>query len=140
MNLTLNDDIDRVDWGQLALVFQRAPLGERKPETLRRVFQNSGVRCFAWDGATLIGAGRAITDRISYAAIFDVVLLPEYQGKGIGRQIMNHLIEHAHAANVILHVVPGKEGFYQKLGFRRMKTAMGRFLNPEVQQRGGYIE
>jgi hypothetical protein len=46
----------------------------------------------------------------------------------------------AEAPNIILHSVPGKEAFYAKLGFRKMKTAMARFALPDVQQRGGYIE
>ncbi len=138
--MTFSDDLSAVDWAQLATVFKRAPLGERDPAVLREVFQNSGVRCFAWDGGELVGAGRAITDGVRYAVIFDVVVLPEYQGKGIGRQIMVSLIERSKAANVLLHAVPGKEAFYQKLGFRKMKTAMGRFANPEAQYKMGYIE
>jgi|SRR5579859_4317409 len=88
----------------------------------------------------LIGAGRAITDGIRYAVIFDVVVLPEYQKRGIGKQIMEYLIRYSKAANVLLHAVPGREEFYSKLGFRRMKTAMARFKDPEIQRERGYIE
>jgi ribosomal protein S18 acetylase RimI-like enzyme len=140
MNALLTDDPSAIDWERLALVFKLAPLGIREPAKLREVFINSAVRCFAWDGDQLIGAGRAITDGLAYAAIFDVVLLPEYQGKGIGKQIMTSLAEGSKAANIILHSVPGKEEFYRKLGYRRMKTAMGRFANPEKQCQMGYIE
>ena len=97
MKPTLSDDLRPIDWDRLALIFQRAPLGTRDPAVLRRVFANSGVRCFAWDGPELIGAGRAITDGVRYAVIFDVVLLPEYQGKGIGKEIMAFLIERSEA-------------------------------------------
>ena len=140
MDATLTDDPDAVDWDQLSLIFKRAPLGDRDAAGLREVFTNSGVRCFAWHDGALIGAGRAITDGARYAVIFDVVLLPEYQGKGIGRQMMRHLAEKSKARNVLLHSVPGKEGFYQKLGYRRMRTAMGLFANPEAQHKGGYID
>lgn len=94
----------------------------------------------AWIDQALIGAGRAITDGVCYAAIFDVVVLPEYQNRGIGKQITTYLISHSGAENVLLHSVPGKEEYYSKLGFRRMKTAMARFKNPELQQERGYIE
>ena len=136
----LSDDPAEVDWDRLSLIFKRAPLGDRDAAGLREVFQNSGVRCFAWDGSELVGAGRAISDGVRYAVIFDVVLLPEYQRKGIGKKIMTFLVERSNVANVLLHAVPGKEKFYEKLGFRRMKTAMARFQDPEAQQRGGYIE
>ena len=88
----------------------------------------------------MIGAGRALTDGIRFAVIFDVVVLPEYQGRGIGKQIMTFLVERSKAPNILLHAVAGKEGFYQKLGFRKMTTAMARFENPEAQRERGYIE
>jgi aralkylamine N-acetyltransferase len=138
--ITYSDDCNQVDWKQLAGIFRRAPLGEREPPRLREVFQASTVCCFAFLGDELVGCGRAISDRTSYAAIFDVVIAPEHQGQGIGTAIMQKLMAAAKAPNVILHSVPGKEGFYSRLGFRRMKTAMARFVNPEVQVRGGYIE
>ena len=138
--VTLTDNIDAIDWERLALIFKRAPLGNRDPAGLREVFGNSGVRCFVWDQQELIGAGRAITDGVRYAVIFDVVLLPEYQGRGIGKQIMAFLAERSKAPNILLHAVPGKEAFYQKLGFRKMTTAMGRFENPAAQRQWGYIE
>jgi len=140
MSTTLSDNIDDIDWDRLALIFELAPLGHRDPAVLREVFKNSGVRCFAWDERELIGAGRALTDGIRFAVIFDVVVLPEYQGRGIGKQIMTFLVERSKASNILLHAVAGKEGFYQKLGFRKMKTAMARFENPESQRERGYIE
>lgn len=138
--IVLTYDCAKVDWQRMAVIFRRAPLGEREPARLRRVFEQSTVCCFAWVSDELIGAGRAISDRASYAAIFDVVIAPEYQRRGVGTEIMQRLIRAAEAPNVIIHSVPGKEAFYAKMGFRKMKTAMARFANPDMQQRGGYIE
>ncbi len=140
MEAILTSEVAQIDWDRLALIFKRAPLGDRDPTILRQVFTNSGVRCFAWLDQELIGAGRAITDGVRYAAIFDVVVLPEYQNKGVGKKIMAYLIAHSGAENVLLHSVPGRESYYSKLGFRKMKTAMARFKNPEIQQERGYIE
>jgi ribosomal protein S18 acetylase RimI-like enzyme len=140
MGAAFTEDLSAIDWVKLARIFELAPLGVRDPGKLRETFTNSSVRCFAWHEGELIGAGRAITDGIAYAAIFDVVLLPEYQGKGIGRQMMTFLAERSKAGNIILHSVPGKEEFYRKLGYCMMKTAMGRFANPEKQRLLGYIE
>jgi ribosomal protein S18 acetylase RimI-like enzyme len=87
-----------------------------------------------------MGAGRALTDGVRFAVIFDVVVLPEYQGRGIGKQIMAFLAERSKAPNILLHAVHGKEGFYRKLGYRKMTTAMARFENPDAQRQRGYIE
>ena len=127
MSILFTEDKETIDWEQLSVVCQRAPLGNRDPVQLRETFQNSAIRCFVRDGKELFGAGRAITDGVRYSVIFDVVLLPEYQGRGIGKQIMNFLAERSKA--------PGREGFYAKLGYRKMKTAMAKFANPEAQAR-----
>jgi aralkylamine N-acetyltransferase len=140
MSIEFTEDAEAIDWERLAVVFQRAPLGSRDPVKLREVFQNSPIRCFVWDGGELMGAGRAITDGVRYSVIFDVVLLPEYQGRGIGKRIMKFLADRSKASSVLLYAVPGKEGFYSKLGYRKMKTAMAKFPNPETQHENGYIE
>jgi ribosomal protein S18 acetylase RimI-like enzyme len=140
MPIALDDNISAVDWNCLATVVERAPLGKREPHALQSAFTNSTVCCFAWDGPKLIGAGRALSDRTKFAMIFDVVLLPEYQGQGIGKQIMNFLIARTQSQNVFLYAVPGKEGFYRKFGFRKMKTAMALFENPERRELMGYLE
>jgi ribosomal protein S18 acetylase RimI-like enzyme len=140
MNALFSSECSDVDWDRLAEVFRRAPLGDRTPEQLREVFTKSPVRCFVRLDGSLIGAGRAPTDCVAYAVIFDVVLLPEFQNRGIGKQIMHFLACEAKAPNIILHSVPGKEAFYRRLGYRRMKTAMGLFSNAERQFQNGYIE
>ena len=140
MSIEFTEGTETINWEQLSGVFQRAPLGNRDPVKLRETFQNSPIRCFVWDDKELIGAGRAITDGVRYSVIFDVVLLPEYQGRGIGKQIMSFLTDRSKAMAVLLHAVPGREGFYAKLGYRKMKTAMAKFPNPEMQQKAGYIE
>lgn len=140
MSIEFSEEMEGVNWERLAEVFLRAPLGRRDPGKLREVFQNSLIRCFVRDGAELIGAGRAITDGVRYTVIFDVVVLPEYQGRGIGRQIMKFLSDRSKAETALLFAAPGKEGFYTKLGYRKMKTALAKFPNPDGHQKAGYIE
>jgi hypothetical protein len=41
---------------------------------------------------------------------------------------------------IILYANPGKEGFYRKLGFGRMLTAMAKFENQERAIRTGLVE
>ena len=63
----------------------------KMPESLR--FQtNSTLVIFAFDGDTLVGTARAITDLEYHAGIYDVAVLPEYQGRGVGRQMMEWLL------------------------------------------------
>ncbi|HEY4232321.1 MAG TPA: GNAT family N-acetyltransferase [Lacipirellulaceae bacterium] len=143
MSVWFSESVDGVDWERLALVFKRAPLGIRDPACLQEAFQNSQIRCFVWDGGELVGAGRAMTDGVRNTVIFDVALLPEYQGRGLGSEIMNFLMERSRAPRVLLFAAPGKETFYAKLGYRKMKTAMVKYSDPEMAehyQQLGYTE
>jgi hypothetical protein len=42
--------------------------------------------------------------------------------------------------NVILYASPGKEGFYEKHGLRKMKTGMARFTNADRMKTRGFTE
>ncbi len=77
---------------------------------------------------------------IMYAAIYDVVVLPDYPGCGIGTKMMTTLLADVSVGSIILFAVPGKEGFYEKLGFTKLKTGMGRFRNAQIMKDLGYIE
>lgn len=88
MTFTFSFELKNVDWIEAAEIFRRAPLGTREPEKLRRACENSYLVCFAYAGDRLVGMGRALSDGEYQAAIYDLVVLPEYQGLGIGRQIM----------------------------------------------------
>ncbi len=131
-----------IDWERAATVFERAPLGRarRDPARLKRAFDASFAVAYAFEDDELIGMARAICDGEYQAAVCDVVLLPEYQGKGVGREMMRVLLGRLPVDNVILWAVPGREGFYRKLGFRRMLTAMA-VLRPDISVPGaGYLE
>jgi ribosomal protein S18 acetylase RimI-like enzyme len=140
MNIEIRFGTAGLDWRAVCEIFKRAPLGSREPDKLRRASENSHIVCSAWDGETIVGIGRAISDR-QYQSIYDVVVLPEYQNKGVGRSIMNALLQSLpKGTNVLIFVVPRKEGFYRKLGFGDLKTGMGLFANPEKARVGGYLE
>lgn len=141
MEITLSTNIDRISWLELAVVFERAPLGKKRdPELLETAFRNSLLRVFAFDGSVLVGAGRALSDGVWRAAIYDVAVLPEYQGKGIGSKIIQHLVQTAQVDVITLYSVPGKEKFYEQFGFRKMKTAMIITPNEAEARKRGLIE
>lgn len=110
------------------------------PAVHERCFRNSRVAVFAFDDGKLIGFGRAISDGERQAAIYDIAVLPAYQGRGIGRAVVEKLLEGIPGCNAILYADTSKEAFYERLGFRRMKTAMALFRDPDLAERKGFIE
>ena len=51
----------------------------------------------------------------------------KYHGKGLGREIINQLIEQVKQCNIILYTHPNTVDFYEKLGFLKMKTGMAMY-------------
>ena len=139
MTVQLSNALTGIDWTEAAEVFKLAPLGTREPEKLRLAFMNSQRVCVAKDGERLVGLVRAISDFEYQAAVYDMVLLPQYQGMGLGKKMMTHLLDGLDVQTVVLYAVPGKEPFYEKLGFLKMKTAMAKADDPERMRRFGLL-
>lgn len=118
---------DGVDWDLLADIYARAPLAMRTAAEVKRAFANSYICCFAWVDGQLVGAARATSDGVFYATVLDVAVDPGFQGAGIGRKMMRELLRRLPVQKVYLTTVPGKEGFYEKLGFLHQTNAMGLF-------------
>lgn len=90
------------------------------PDVLALSLERSWYCVFAYDGPKLVGAGRVVTDGWLHAIIYDVMVLPAYQGQGIGREIMQRLLQRcldAQIGTIQLFCAAGKQPFYEKLGF-----------------------
>jgi ribosomal protein S18 acetylase RimI-like enzyme len=134
-------DQEGIDWGELSRLYRIAPLGEKRPENLRLAFSNSMFKCFVSDDGALVGAGRALADGVDCSYLCDIAVHPDFQGKGLGRAIVEKLRElSAGHRKIILYANPGKEPFYSRLGFRRMRTAMAIFADQERALREGLVE
>lgn len=131
---------DAVDWSELSDLYRAAPLGEKTPAHLQQVFSNSMFKCFVYQDSRLVAAGRALADGADCSYICDIAVMPSHQGDGLGKKVVAHLVEASRGhKKIILYAVPGKEPFYRKFGFLRMKTAMAIFANQQQQLERGYL-
>ena len=100
------------------------------------MFTASMFRCFVYDAGRLVGVGRALADGIDCSYLCDIAVHPDYQGQGLGKEIVTRLRDLSrNHRKIILYAAPGKDGFYLKLGFKRMLTAMAIF-----QDQAGAVE
>ncbi len=128
MKFEWKDDLKNDDWDALSALYKIAPLGEKKAEDLETVFGNSRYKCFVYKGSQLVGVGRALADGLDCSYICDIAVHPDCQGAGLGKDIVQKLLSLSKGyKKIILYSNPGKEGFYKKLGFKRMSTAMSIF-------------
>lgn len=140
MNLKIQLNTTGIDWDLVVEILKKVEMGYRTSEKQERAFNNSRTVVFVFDEDNLIGFGRAISDGEYQAAVYDVAVLPNYQGKGIGKMIIQTIIDENPNCNLILYASPGKEKFYQKMNFKRMKTGMALFVDSEKMQNKGFTE
>jgi GNAT superfamily N-acetyltransferase len=71
-----------------------------------------------------IGMGRVLSDSISDAYIQDVVILPAYRGKNLGKKLVQVLVDFCISKGIEwigLIAEPGSSQFYKTLGFKPME-------------------
>jgi GNAT superfamily N-acetyltransferase len=131
-------DCSDVNWQTIADMLQLVGMAHYEPHLHRKAFENSAVTVFAYHANRLIGFGRAISDGAYQAALYDVVVVPEFQRMGLGHAILKAMLTRLPPCHIILYASPGKEGFYEKHDFRKMKTGMARFLNADKMRARGF--
>lgn len=132
---------DNLDWNELAQLYAIAPLGNKEPDKLKLAFGNSMFKIFVYDANQLVAAGRALADGADCSYICDIAVHPNYQGQGLGKELVSQLVKLSQGhKKIILYAAPGKESFYKKLGFKRMKTAMAIFENQAQAVERGLVD
>lgn len=140
MDLRIQYNCEGIHWDIVSNTLKNVGMAYFEGEIHKKAFENSHTVVFVFDEDKLIGFGRAISDGAYQAAIYDVAVVPQYQGTKIGSTIVNSIVERIPQCNFILYAAPGKEVFYEKLNFKKMKTGMALFLNPEKMKKNNFTE
>lgn len=128
MQIEIITDRRMIDWSEVSQVLAGAGMSRLEPDICRQLFEASQAAVFAFAEGRLVGTARALSDMIRQGVVYDVAVLPEYQGQGIGRRLMEGIMACLPGVSLILFASPGKEAFYEKLSFRRLKTGMAKFV------------
>ena len=100
-----------------------------KPDLLYKALMNSDSLITAWDGNRLVGLGNAISD--GYLVVYYPHLLvhPDYQGKGIGRMIVDRFQKKYGNFQQQTLTADGKAiDFYQKCGFEKAGSTQSMWI------------
>ncbi len=105
-------------------VLTRSTLSERRPvhepDRIKKMLDNAPVLVTAWDGDTLVGISRAITDFAYCTYLSDLAVDVAYQKSGIGKRLVEITHEVAgHDTNLILLAAPAAAQYYPKIGMEQ---------------------
>ena len=90
------------------------------PDALRRGFVKSLLTLAAYEEKTLVGLVRAVGDGETVVLVQDLLVAPEYQRKGIGRALLQAVLDRYRAARQLQLVTDDTEktlAFYKSMGF-----------------------
>ena len=87
---------------------------------LGQALESSWYVVSVYDGDKLVGIGRVVSDGVLYAMIYDMIVKPSHQGRGIGTTLLKKLITKCKSdrlRDIQLFSAKGKTQFYSKRGF-----------------------
>ncbi len=140
MEISYTTSCNAIDWHRVREILKTVGMGHHSVQSHQKAFEASHTTIFAHHGDQLVGFGRALSDGQYQAAIYDCAVVPELQGHGIGSEIIRLIVSHVSHCNIILYASPGREGFYKRHGFAKMKTGMALFLEMVSKRERGFIE
>ena len=90
------------------------------PGALKEALQQSWCRVSAYESNRLVGFGRVVSDGVLYAMVYDLIVTPSHQRRGIGSEILTLMIQRCREAgirDIQLFSSAGKSDFYRQFGF-----------------------
>ncbi|OJU09451.1 MAG: hypothetical protein BGN88_09995 [Clostridiales bacterium 43-6] len=133
MNITYNDELKDLPLEQLHKLFiavgwsDDGEMSEELKAGFMQSWLNSTMVVSAWDGDQLVGAVRVLSDTIFRSIIHDLLVSPDYQGQGIGKELVNRCKSHFPDSEWLVGCDKKNTGFYKKLGFQNTLET-GEFL------------
>ncbi|MGL4882456.1 MAG: GNAT family N-acetyltransferase [Waterburya sp.] len=113
-----------IDFYELEELCDRVGWARRPLRKVKKAIQHSFLVVSMWEvqgkQRKMIGFARATSDHAFNATIWDVVVDPKYQGRGLGKALMKYAISQLRSAdisNITLFADPQVVKFYQRLGF-----------------------
>lgn len=89
--ITIKENIDNID--EYNYLYDEVGWGSYDYEISKKALSNNVYSVSIYDDKKIIGYGRIIGDGIVFLYIHDIMVHPSYQGKGLGKQIMNKLLD-----------------------------------------------
>ena len=115
-------DKSKIDLEQLQSLLNKTAFWakERQISDLLLAIANSNPVVTVWTGIRLIGFARATSDGVYRAAIWDVVIDPDYQGLGLGRKLVETVLSHPLVNKVerVYLTTTHQQSFYERIGFK----------------------
>jgi len=123
--LEIREGLEGLTPGRIMTLYRRAPLLRPvdDPRRIWQMFEKSSLVLTAWHDGRLVGIARVLTDGVLYSYLCDLAVEPDVQGLGIGRRLIEAVLERCRGTELVLRDSDISAGFYARLGFERVHNA-----------------
>ena len=124
-NLEIREGLDGVTAARIATLYRRAPLLRPvdNPKRVMEMFRNSSLVLTAWMNGHLVGIARVLSDGVLYSYLCDLAVEPDVQRVGVGRALIDEVLDRCKGTDLVLRDSDISSGFYAHLGFKRVTNA-----------------
>jgi ribosomal protein S18 acetylase RimI-like enzyme len=122
--VVLREGTEGLTPARVATLYRRAPLLRPTDDAdrLRRAFEQAQLVLTAWQGERLVGLARVLTDGVQVSYLCDLAVEPDVQGIGIGKLLIDAVLERSEGTELVLRDSNLSSGFYEHLGFARIEN------------------
>jgi predicted N-acetyltransferase YhbS len=109
-------------------LYRASTLGERRPiddrERMQTMLAHADLVVTAWDGDTMVGIARSVSDFAYFTYLADLAVRVSHQRRGIGRELIRRTREAGGPeTNLLLLSAPAAVNYYPGIGFSRHESA-----------------
>lgn len=124
-NLEIKEGLDGLSPSRIETLYRRAPLLRPVGDLDRiwKMFENASLVVTAWHNGHLAGIARVLTDGVLYSYLCDLAVEPDVQRLGVGKALINAILERCEGTELVLRDSDISSGYYEYLGFKRVENA-----------------
>ncbi|MEM9276277.1 MAG: GNAT family N-acetyltransferase [Cyanobacteria bacterium P01_F01_bin.143] len=137
-------DKSQIDFNQIQELFVLGAFWaqERTVEDIKIAVENSDPVVTVWERDRIIGFARATSDCVYRAGIWDVVIHPEYRGRGLGGKLVETVLAHPKVNKVerVYLTTTNQKNFYKKIGFKQNSSTTMVLENSRLENVASLLE
>ncbi len=124
-HLEIREGMEGLTPARIVMLYRRAPLLRpvHREEDVQAMFENASLVLTAWYAGELVGIARVLTDGVLYSYLCDLAVEPDVQRIGIGRALVDRVLEACAGTELLLRDADRSSHFYERLGFERVENA-----------------
>lgn len=121
-DITISCDKSLLDFEQIHNEIKNSYWGGYRTEELTKETIENSICFGVYDDKKQIGFARVLTDQVVLAHIMDVMIFDGYKGKGIGKILVEHILEDVRIKDVLSITLKTKDAhqFYGRYGFKKI--------------------